>query len=229
MVIRTKSVIQVNHHSLARCSPIAQELQRRIDAFETPVRLHNVRQADQLLFEQALQPAHHRIPDCRRRVEQLDGHGVVGDVVEALLGQARVAQEVGARRVFQRALQEGRGFAADNVDGKAQAIVGDALNDLDGAFGRVPVDEEVRAQFEQLGAVPGDIGNADNTEAGKLRQLQGDESGRSGCCPPLAAKENQASRTYRPRSQSTARAAPGLPPRRPQNTRVGYPAESPPS
>lgn len=55
----------------------------------------------------------------------------------------------------------------------------DALDDLDGAFGVVAVDEEVGAEVEEFGAVAGDVGNADDAEAGEFGELEGDEAG---CC-----------------------------------------------
>lgn len=115
-------------------------------------------------------------------MEQLDGHGVVGDVVQAVVfGQARVAEKVGAGGVGQGALHKGGGVLADDVDGVAEVVVGDALDYLDSTVGVVAVDEEVGAEVEEFGAVAGDVGDADDTEAGEFGELEGDEAGCRRC------------------------------------------------
>ena len=117
-------------------------------------------------------------------MEELDGHGVVCDVVLAVfLGQTRVAQQMGPV-CCEGALELSRGLLTDNVDGLAEVIVGDALDDLDGAVRVVPVNQEVCAQVEQFRAVTGDVGNADDPEACEFGQLKCGETGGCRCCHP---------------------------------------------
>lgn len=118
-------------------------------------------------------------------MEEFDGHGVVCDVVLAVfLGQTRVAEQMGPV-CREGALELSRGFFTDDVNGVAEVVVGDALDDLDGAIRVVPVNQEVCAQVEQFRAVTGDIGNADNTEACEFGQLKRGEAGGCRCCHTL--------------------------------------------
>ena len=107
---------------------------------------------------------------------------MVLDVLQLLLGQTRVAEQVRALRVRKRALQECSGLPADNVDGVAELVVSNALDNLHGTLGVLSVDEEVCAEFEELGAVAGDIGDADDAEAGEFRELKSDETSGCGGC-----------------------------------------------
>lgn len=98
-----------------------------------------------MLLQQFLQPANRLLPDSWRRVEEFDGHGVVCDVVLAVfLGQTRVAEQMGPV-CREGALELSRGFFTDDVNGVAEVVVGDALDDLDGAIRVVPVNQEVCA------------------------------------------------------------------------------------
>lgn len=107
---------------------------------------------------------------------------MVLDVLQLLFGQTRVAEQVRPLRVRKRALQECSGLPADNVDGVAEFVVSNALDDLHGAFGVLSVDEEVCAEFEEFGAVAGDVGDADDAEAGEFGKLESDEARCGGGC-----------------------------------------------
>ena len=91
---------------------------------------------------------------------------MVLDVLQRLLGQTRITEQVCSLRVPKRALQECSVLPADNVDGVAELVVSNALDNLHGALGILSVHEEVCAEFEKFSAMAGDIGDADDVETG---------------------------------------------------------------
>jgi len=103
-------------------------------------------------------------------------------VLQLLLGQSCVAKQVCPLRIRKRALQKCSSLPTDNVDGVAEVVVSNAFDDLHGTLGVLAVDEEVCAEFEELGAVAGDIGDADDAEAGEFRELKSDETSGCGGC-----------------------------------------------
>lgn len=107
---------------------------------------------------------------------------MVLDVPQLLLGQTRVAEQVRPLRVRKCALQECSGLPADNVDGVAEFVVSNALDNLHGALGVLSVHKEVCTEFEEFGAVAGNVGDANNAEAGEFCELKSDETSGCGGC-----------------------------------------------